>query len=118
MTESGIDSFCSWMRAPVTGSDLETAGLSKLYFLGLITESADRITILDDIGTRIEEEIQTLQSLDAALEELEIPAEERLVFGLQRDTLRYGLAAHRMGIQFFQELSQRETRGSQADGHL
>ena len=45
-TERGIATFQEWMHSPISGSNLDTAMLSRLYFLGLIDAPSDRHTIL------------------------------------------------------------------------
>lgn len=44
-TERGIATFQEWMHSPISGSNLDTAMLSRLYFLGLIDAPSDRHTL-------------------------------------------------------------------------
>ena len=107
-TQAGTDAFFTWLTGPLVGSDLETAALAKLYFLGFLEDADDRRAVLDDIVQRIEHDEAALIALETELDGLDIPAEHSGFFAYQRATLAYGLASHRLGAEFFARLRDAE----------
>ena len=97
-TERGITTFQEWMHSPISGSNLGTAMLSRLYFLGLIDAPSDRHAILTMMLTRAQKELADLESLDRELPAL--PHEHRF----QRATLDYGIATTTFCVKFLQDL--------------
>ena len=97
-TERGIATFQEWMHSPISGSNLDTAMLSRLYFLGLIDAPSDRHTILTMMLTRAQKDLTDLESLDRELPTL--PHEHRF----QRATLDYGIATTAFCVKFLQDL--------------
>lgn len=108
VTPTGSAAFFAWLAEPITGGNLETVALSKLYFLGLVSETADRRAILADIVARIEQDEAELDGLASQLDGLDIPPEYAAIFRYQRQTLDYGLGSHRFGREWFQALLDRE----------
>ena len=49
ITDAGRAAFFDWMGAPVASGDLEVLALSKLFFLGLLDDRAERARVLDDL---------------------------------------------------------------------
>jgi len=108
VTDAGRDAFFAWLTGPLQGSDLETAALSKLFFLGLLPDAAARRAVLDDIVTRIEHDTAELEGYEQQLAGFEVPPEFAEVFRYQRSTLSYGVGAHRFGGEFFTALRDAE----------
>lgn len=102
VTDSGREEFRAWMTAEPAGPDLETAALSRLFFLGLL-EPGERVPVLRRITARIETDLARLTALDQRLDTLDIPAEHRDVAAYQRATLAYGLASHRFVLDWFRD---------------
>lgn len=102
VTDAGRDEFNAWMNGELTGSDVETAALSRLYFLGLV-EPSERVTILRTIIGRIEGELARFEELERQVATVEIPEEFREVGIHQLATLDYGLDSHRHALQWFRE---------------
>ncbi|WP_436758321.1 PadR family transcriptional regulator [Streptosporangium sp. V21-05] len=102
LTEAGRQEFHEWMTGDLAGLDLETAALSRLYFLGLL-EPAERLPVLRRITARIETDLATLSSLDKHLDTLNIPEEHRDLATHQRATLAYGIASHRFTLDWFRD---------------
>ncbi|MCG5446637.1 PadR family transcriptional regulator [Micromonospora sp. NIE79] len=100
VTDAGRQEFHAWMTAELTGPDLETAALSRLYFLGLLPP-AERVPVLRRITTRVETDLARLSALDRHLRALEVPEEHRDLATHQRATLDYGIAAHRFTLDWF-----------------
>ncbi|MEV4241957.1 hypothetical protein AB0J63_00950 [Streptosporangium canum] len=94
------------MTGEPAGPDLETAALSRLYFLGLL-EPAERVPVLRRITARIEADLARFSALDKHLDKhldtLDIPEEHRDLVTHQRATLDYGIAAHRFMLEWFRD---------------
>jgi DNA-binding PadR family transcriptional regulator len=67
VTDAGREAFRSWMRAPLTGSDLEQTMLAKVFFLGRLDDPAERAAVLAVIRGRIDAEAARLTALGDAL---------------------------------------------------
>jgi DNA-binding PadR family transcriptional regulator len=102
LTDAGRQDFRAWMTGELAGPDLETAALSRLYFLGLL-EPAERVPVLRRITARIESGLATLTALDTHLDTLDVPEEHRDLATHQRATLDYGIAAHRFMLDWFRD---------------
>ena len=107
-TPAGEAAFFAWLTGPLVGSDLETAALSKLFFLGLLPDVSARRAVLDDISSRMESDTVALEVYDAELSQVEVPTDFADVFRFQRATLAYGVGAHRFGRDFFATLRDAE----------
>lgn len=105
-TPAGVEAFSDWMRAPIAGADVETAALSKLFFLGLVEDAQTRVDILDGIVERIRDDADRLDALAVKLDSL--PAPDRALLGYQRAALAYGQGAHRFGLAHFESLRDAE----------
>jgi DNA-binding PadR family transcriptional regulator len=108
ITESGRDAFLGWLKAPIVGGNIETVALSKVFFLGMLSDAASRVAVLDDIVERISADERELVQLAAQLDTMDIPAEFTTIFRYQRHTLDYGLQTHRVGREFFERLRAQE----------
>ncbi|PZG22276.1 PadR family transcriptional regulator [Nonomuraea aridisoli] len=102
VTEAGCAEFRAWMTGEPAGPDLETAALSRLYFLGLL-EPGERVPVLRRIVARIETDLAALSALDKHLDTLEIPEEHRDLAAHQRATLDYGIASQRFMLDWFRD---------------
>jgi DNA-binding PadR family transcriptional regulator len=107
VTEAGRQEFRSWMTGELTGSDLETAALSRLFFLGLL-EEAERAPVLRRVIARIESELGRLEALDAQLDATEIAEEHRALAEHQLATLDYGIASYRLALGWFRTHLERQ----------
>ncbi|GGO32021.1 PadR family transcriptional regulator [Micromonospora parathelypteridis] len=112
VTDAGRQAFHTWMTEELTGSSLETAALSRLYFLGLL-EPVERVPVLRRITARIEVDLAGLSTLDKHLNNLDISAEHRDLATHQRATLDYGIAAHRFTLNWFRDYVDRYEPPSQ-----
>ncbi|MFI6518189.1 helix-turn-helix transcriptional regulator [Spirillospora sp. NPDC050679] len=102
LTDAGREEFRAWMTGEPTGPDLETAALSRLYFLGLL-EPAERAPALRRITARIETDLAALSAYDKSLDVVDVPEEYRDVALHQRAALDYGIAAHRFMLDWFRD---------------
>ncbi len=105
-TDAGREEFRTWMAAEPAGPDLETAALSRLYFLGLL-EPAERPAVLHRVTARIEADLAVLTSLDEHLDTLDVPEGHRDLAAHQRAALDYGIAAHRFMLDWFRDHADR-----------
>lgn len=105
-TEAGRHEFHRWMTGKLVGSNIETAALSRLHFLGLL-EPAERGPALDGILERIEQELASLETVERELNTMQPPPELQEVFVHQRGTLDYGLASARFARDWFRDYRER-----------
>lgn len=111
ITESGRRAFGEWMNAEPSAPDLETAALSRLFFLGHLPP-AERPPVLERILERIEGELATFAALGRQIDGIAVADEHRELAVYQRAALDYGLSALRGARSWFRDLLERERRGS------
>lgn len=99
VTEAGEAAFRAWMLEGEPGSDAETAALSRMYFMGLMSED-EREVIAARVTTWVARDLERLEALSASVERAEVPEGLEEVARFQRATLDYGLAAHRHGLEW------------------
>ncbi|MDA0642745.1 MULTISPECIES: helix-turn-helix transcriptional regulator [Nonomuraea] len=107
VTDAGREEFRAWLTGEPAGPDLETAALSRLFFLGLL-EPGERVPVLRRITARIETDLARLTALDERLDALDILEEHRDIAAYQRATLDYGVAALRFALDWFSHRIDRE----------
>lgn len=107
-TEAGRAAFFAWMTGPLEGSDLETAALSKLFFVGLLPDAAARHAVLADIADRAAGELAALEAVETELASVTPPEPFAGVFRFQRHTLAYGIGSTRHALEFFAGLRDAE----------
>lgn len=101
VTRAGRAEFHSWMSGELSGPDLETAALPRLFFLGLLAP-AERAPVLRRIVARVESDLARLEALHRRLETVDVQDEYREVATHQFATLDYGIASHRFALEWFQ----------------
>ncbi|MFK4729998.1 PadR family transcriptional regulator [Agromyces mediolanus] len=106
-TDAGRAEFHRWMSGPIEGADLETAALSRLFFLGLLAP-AERAAVLERIRERAAANVAELEAVERHLSALEVPEEFREVLAYQRATLDYGLSSGRHALAWFTERAEHE----------
>ena len=104
VTDAGRVAFDRWMRDPITASDLETAAMSKTFFLALVPALDERLAVLDDIIERATADTAELEGVAVHLDSFQVPAEHADAFRFQRATLAYGIGAHRYAVDFYRAL--------------
>ncbi|MFK0244066.1 helix-turn-helix transcriptional regulator [Amycolatopsis azurea] len=102
VTEAGRREFHTWMTGEVAGSDLESAALSRLYFLGLL-EPSERVPVLHRIEARIESDLTRFSQLDKELDTKDIPEGLGDLAAHQRATLDYGIASFQFALDWFRD---------------
>ena len=58
---------------PVASGDLEVLALSKLFFLGLLDDRAERARVLDDLVSAIDRERASLEGFGEHLDAVDVP---------------------------------------------
>lgn len=109
VTEAGREEFRAWMTGTLTGN-LETAALSRLYFLGLL-DADDRRGVLHRIRAAIEGELGQLTELREQIRHVDVPDELRDVAEFQRATLEFGIASSQHALDWFSDLTETTSRG-------
>lgn len=99
VTDRGKGEFHAWMTGPFSGN-LETAALSRLYFLGLIT-AEERPPVLQRMRDATAAQLTQLTTLRDQISTLEIPDELREVAQFQSATLDYGIHSHQASLDWF-----------------
>ncbi|MDO5498739.1 MAG: helix-turn-helix transcriptional regulator [Propionibacteriaceae bacterium] len=100
VTAEGRAAFGAWMHSELTEASVETAALSRLYFLGLI-DAAERPQVLDLIEARIAGDLARLEALADLVNGTDVPPELGHVARYQKATLAYGLESHRFALDWF-----------------
>lgn len=103
ITGAGRAAWRDWMLAPVTGSDVETTMLSKVFLTGFLP-AEDRAVVLAHLRARADAELDGLEAARRAIDAQSIPPEYAEIFAYQRATLDYGLRAHRLAQEWLAEL--------------
>lgn len=111
VTDAGHAEFHAWMRGDLSGSDLEAAILSRLFFLGLLP-AEERGPVLRKIIARVETHLATLASIQAQVDSHTIPDDVRDVATHQLATLDFGLSSGRFTLEWFQEHLRRHEASS------
>jgi DNA-binding PadR family transcriptional regulator len=104
ITESGRAYFYQWMHDDIPESKLETTALSKVFFLGLITDKEDKRKILQSIVYAITEMENQLLAMSTSLSNLKLDENAMRIYGYQFKTLDYGIRSHRIAREWGQEL--------------
>ena len=106
VTDAGHRAWHDWMLAPLSGNDAETAALSRVFFLGLLTDASERADVVRAVRTRIAADLATLDTLAQDVDAAEIPGQYADVFTFQRATLDYGIRANRLALEWCDELAE------------
>ncbi len=104
ITETGRQAFFAWMFAETSTNKLEVTALSKVYFLGLIQNQAEKRQIVQEILSKVHQVQGELGELDAALSRVELPPAYQEIFRYQLKTLDYGRQAHNFAEDWFTRL--------------
>lgn len=102
ITEAGRAEFHRWMLADDLAGDLETAMLSRTFFLGLVTPD-ERSSIAMLIRERLQDGLRDLERVEARAAAMEVPEELARVARFQLATLQYGLDSHRAALAWADE---------------
>jgi DNA-binding PadR family transcriptional regulator len=101
ITAGGREAFYHWMLDEIPVNKLEVTALAKVYFLGLIDSIEQRQRIIGEIVSKIELVQGQLDSMNAEIGKLEIPASYRDILNFQQKTLDYGIQSHAFAREWF-----------------
>lgn len=109
ITDDGRRRWRDWMIEPIpAGQEAETLILAKIFLLGRLTETDDRVAVIAAARECAECSLARLRALEAELAATAVPAEHRTAFGYQRATLDYGLRGHRLLADWLGELGEQQ----------
>lgn len=103
ITESGRESWRAWMLSPITESDAEQVGLTKVYLLGSMPPE-DRAAVVALLRRRTTADLERLTTLQVELDAAPIPEQFLDVARFRRATLEYGVRAHELMARWLDEL--------------
>ncbi|WP_413317700.1 PadR family transcriptional regulator [Agrococcus sp. 1P02AA] len=109
ITDAGREAWREWMLTPPTGSELETAMLARVFFLGRLEAPEDRLRVIDGILMRLRAEDDRLASLAGTMPSAASP--EALLDPLLRPqlaTLEYGRRSLALALDWVSELAEAE----------
>ena len=104
ITEKGQNAFLSWMHEPLDPKNLEVSFMSRLYFLGLIENQAQKKALVEGMYQSVVSSKQTLDETAVVLETLDIPQSYRDIFHYQKKVLKYGIDTHGYAIEWIEKL--------------
>lgn len=100
----GKERFYKWMMEDIQKNKLETAILSKLFFLGLIKDKQDRIIIIKKSIEAIKAYGKELENVEKDIDAIKIPIEYEEIAKYQIKTLEYGLNSYRYSLKWYKNL--------------
>ncbi|GAA4890076.1 hypothetical protein GCM10025789_03180 [Tessaracoccus lubricantis] len=108
VTPAGVAAFHAWIRTPVDDGDLELGVLTRIFHLGLVEDSAERVQILRGLAAAVE---RGLAELEAVAESVAtVPGAGTDLHRYQVATLHYGVAAHRTALDYVSRLAAAEAQ--------
>jgi DNA-binding PadR family transcriptional regulator len=110
-TDTGRSAWLDWMKSPLPSSlDAETATLAKIYLLGRVDDSQDRIAVLDSLHSRAAVDLDGLRALEREVTNsaVQLPPAAADIFRYQFATLSYGIRAHELTLRWIDELRKKE----------
>lgn len=108
ITVNGKAAFFDWMLMEIPKNKLEVTMLSKLYFMGLIEEKSQRLSIMNHMLALTEESFEDLSETQTQLDHLQVPETYASVFHYQKKTLHYGVHAHLFAVGWLKQLIEEE----------
>lgn len=115
ITPAGREAWRRWMLEPLSGSELETAMLARVFFLGRLDAPEDRVRVIEGIRARVDAEHERLQALAAAVPGPSAPGrEDDPVLRAQLATLEYGKRSLALARTWASELAEAEAAEAEA----
>lgn len=105
ITDAGRREFHREIHSELPASRLEETALSRVFFLRHL-ESAERLSVIDRIVERLEQELEALDELDRSLEHLRREQPEASRYQLK--TLDYGRRVNRTALEWYRALREEE----------
>ncbi|WP_194411060.1 PadR family transcriptional regulator [Microbacterium cremeum] len=107
VTDAGRQAWREWMLSPITGGDVETAALARIFFLGLLSDDDEKRSVIDAVRARVSADLAELVGVAQSVDASEVPLEFADVFVFQRATLDYGIRSNRLALDWCDELADR-----------
>jgi len=104
ITPAGQEAWRGWMLGPLTGSDLETTMLARVYLLGLLPHDRERRQVVQAIRARLSEDAADLATLADELDARDVVAGLEDIYRFQRATLDYGIRSHALARAWLDDL--------------
>ena len=104
ITEDGEQHFIDWMYSPLDLKNLEASFLSRLFFLGLVQENAQKKALLEGMYASVKASKDTLDKTAETLEAMQIPEAYMGIFTYQKKVLYYGIDTHDFSLGFIERL--------------
>ena len=111
INDDGRKLFKQWMFSPLTEKKLETTLLSKIYFLGLISEKKDQLSIIQGMIDTVKQVTKELSDYQQVVGEMEIPEAYQTIAMYQIKTLDYGVMSHEAGLNWLHDLYEEVKNG-------
>ncbi len=109
ITPAGREAWRHWMLGPLSGSELETAMLARVFLLGRLEDPEDRARVIDGIRARIDVEDEALRALADAVPTASAPERSSdPVLRFQLATLEYGQRSLALARAWASELADAE----------
>jgi len=96
ITEKGRTAFFDWLSGDMSGRDIETEVLSKVFFLGLLENKKEQEKEIGIMQNAIDYYIKELETVKQNAHAQIIPEEFETVAKFQFSTIDYGLAVFQM----------------------
>ncbi len=87
----GVENFYEWMRQDVSSKNIESLMLAKLYFLGLVKETAQKELIIDNLAQAVREYLAELQAVKQTNSLADVPRAFQDIAKYQLFTIDYGI---------------------------
>lgn len=104
ITAMGQTAFINWMHEPLDAKNLEVSFLSRLYFLGLIENQAEKKALVEGMYQSTVASKATLDQTAIMLSTMEVPKAYQNIFHYQKKVLQYGLDTHNYAIEWIENL--------------
>ncbi len=104
ITQEGQQQFIDWMYRPLDLKNLESSFLSRLFFLGLIQENAQKKALLEGMYATVKASKDTLDKTAETLETMQIPDPYMEIFTYQKKVLYYGIDTHEFSLGWIERL--------------
>lgn len=102
--DSGKERFYTWMMEDIQKNKVETIMLAKLFFMGLINDKQDRVSIIKKSIEAIEEYGKDLKQVEKDVEDIKVSNEYDDIAKYQIKTLEYGLDSYRHSVKWYEKL--------------
>ncbi len=104
ITDLGQIAFITWMHEPLDTKNSEVSFMSRLYFLGLIEDKAQKKALIEGMYQSAITAKKALDDTATVLDHLELPESYQSIFYYQKKVLQYGIDTHGYAIEWIERL--------------